>query len=329
MNELLSKALRAAKEVMAAGPRGASAAIAIRSADGIASCGVPEAGVDPGAPFLIYSVTKSFIAVAILRLVARGTLSLDLPLALALPDAPAPAAHVSLRQLLSHTSGLPDYGGLARYHAAVREGGEPWTEEEFLSLVRTPARRPKPGRFAYSNLGYLLLKRVLELHCGGFATGLHELAIEPAGLEHTFVAEDRDLARLTFGPSEAVGGKAYSTRWVAHGVLASTAEDVARFFEALVDGKLLPGPLFDELTKGTEVPAMAGRPWIRPAYGLGVQMDLAGPGGLTLGHGGGGPGCSAAVEAREALAVAVLTTTEDLPQAERAVRAAFESCARA
>src|SRR4030095_10521137 len=78
---------------------------------------VPEAADEP--VFLAYSITKTFTATLILKLCEEGELSLGDPLARWFPRV-AQAAQISLRHLLNHTAGIPDYGALSAYHDSVR-----------------------------------------------------------------------------------------------------------------------------------------------------------------------------------------------------------------
>ena len=72
----------------------------------------------PDSRFLVMSITKSFTAVAVLRLIAAGGVELDGPLSRWLPKIPH-ASRITVRQCLQHTSGLPDYGPLKSYHEAT------------------------------------------------------------------------------------------------------------------------------------------------------------------------------------------------------------------
>src|SRR5262245_24554727 len=81
--------------------------------------------------FLAYSLTKTYIAVLILRLHDQGQLTLDTPLAQLYPHIDC-AQHITLRHLLNHTAGIPDYGGLPAYQDAVRTTpSTPWTFDRF------------------------------------------------------------------------------------------------------------------------------------------------------------------------------------------------------
>src|SRR2546430_17743374 len=119
---------------------------------------------DRAARYPIYSVTKTAVAAAVLLLVRQGAVELD-----------------SVRRLLDHTSGVRDYGSLAEYHEAVRrQPGLAWDDDEFLG--RTAAAGPQFERgegWAYSNTGYLLLRRLLDRN-GDLAPFLPQLGLGEA-----------------------------------------------------------------------------------------------------------------------------------------------------
>lgn len=249
------------------------------------SAGSANAVGDPDAPHLVYSVTKSFMAAAFLRLADAGRLALDDPLYAWIDDARLP--RVSLRQLLDHTSGIPDYGRLPDYHAAVRERPlDPWSDEELLARALAPGFDFPPGRgWAYSNTGYLLLRRILD-GLGGLEPLIGEL-----GLARTRVARGPDdLLPLAAGHSETLGGDVrgrYHPAWVAHRTLVSTCRDLHRFWTWLPTTRLANPETFVPI--GFDAPG-----FVRPAYGLGVMADPESPLGIVVGHGGGGPGYAAA-----------------------------------
>ncbi len=289
--------------------------------------------------FLVYSYTKTILACAALRLAGRGSLGLEDPLSRWIPDAPH-AERIRIRHILAHTSGLPDYGGLAEYHAAVRSGEVPWTREEYFT--RTQADRllfPPGAGWAYSNLGYRLVREVVDAASGkGIDDFLREEFFAPLGLAATaWVNDDDGLAGLAFGPSAYLGGDAaprqvaghYAVGWVAHGVVASTVSEAARFHAALLSGQLLaPDLLHEMMALRVVAEPMAGRPFGKPGYGLGLMGDAVEPPG-PFGHTGGGPGASVAVYGRpgpQPLVAAVFTPGELTGPAENL---AFELVATA
>ena len=260
--------------------------------------------VDEHGRHLVYSVTKTFLGVLCLRL----ELALEAPVATWIDDTRLP--RITLRQLLDHTSGIPDYGRLPEYGAAVRDRpSEPWTDEELLARALAVGPDFDPGRgWAYSNTGFLLVRRILDAAApGGFAGALERELLAPLGLAETSLAlELDDLDGLVPGWSTQVGegrqdvrGR-YHPRWVGHRTLVSTAADQRRFWTALAAGELCE---LEQLTEavpiGFEAPC-----FVRPSYGLGLMTDPGWHGGLLIGHGGGGPGYAAA-------AFAVLRTSDD------------------
>ncbi|MCB0064145.1 MAG: beta-lactamase family protein [Caldilineaceae bacterium] len=253
--------------------------------------------------FLAYSITKSFIATLILRLQERRLLTLDDRLALWFPALPQ-AANISLRHLLNHTGGIPDYGGFPAYHAALRTNPtQAWTVDDYLTFIRKHGLRFAPGTgWAYANPGYLLLKRIAELVSGQpFAALVNEQIVQPLALRDTFVAETvADLSSLAPAPTKALSpdGEWLDTRlhyhpgWVSHGVVAATPSAIATFYHALFRGKLLSPESLQAMTTFVRVPS-AHAPWVEPSYGLGIMGDPASPVGVLWGHGGGGPGYAA------------------------------------
>lgn len=259
-----------------------------------------------------------------LRLVAARRLELDGTLPELCP--------ATLRQVLQHTSGLPDYGHLAAYHQAVRNGDPPWSDAEFLR--HTDAARPlfTPGRgWAYSNIGYMLLRRVLVATTGrSFAAALGELVLDPLGIQSASIPESRAaLSAFSFGPSAYLGGtgppvavsERYDPRWIATGVVGATPLDAARLLHGLLTGDLLPPDLRATMTSAVAVGGSApGRRWHVPGYGLGLMIEMGDVACRAVGHTGSGPGCSPAVyhftgKARP-LTICVVTKGEDMAQAE-------------
>ena len=272
----------------------------------VAAGSASDAAAEPG--FLVYSLTKTWLAALVLRLAGEGQLGLDDALARWCPGVPR-AAEFTLRQLLSHTAGVPDYGALAEYHAAVRATpSRPWSLEEFVERTVARGLRFEPGAgFAYSNPGYMLLRRVCELASGEpWSEALASRVLRPLGLRRTFAAESLDDLRalapgrstLLSSAGEAVDVRGvYHPGWVSHGVLASTASEAARFLHALCGGELPPGAAVREMTRPVpvlDVPRRTRHERFRnPGYGLGLMVFGGAGGPLRWGHNGGGPGYSA------------------------------------
>ena len=268
--------------------------------------------MDGARRHLVYSVTKTFLGVLCLRL----ELDLEAPLATWIDDPRLPRA--SLRQLLNHTSGVPDYGRLPEYADAVRKRpSDPWDDEELLSRALAAGPEFEPGAgWAYSNTGFLLVRQIVDAAApGGFAGALERELLGPLGLADTSLAlELGDLAGLVPARSNQVGdgehdvrGR-YHPRWVGHRTLASTVADQRRFWTALAAGELCDLAVLTESVEiGFEAPG-----FVRPSYGLGVMTDPGHPKGLLIGHGGGGPGYAAATFALAGTAdVAILLSADE------------------
>lgn len=270
--------------------------------------------VAPDARFLVYSVTKTLLAALVLRLVDAGRVDLD-----AAVELPALPTRVTLRQLLRHTAGLADYGGLPAYHEAVRSTpGEPWRFDALLSeTLAHPAFAPDTG-WGYSNLGYRLVRRVVE-HAHGLplTTIVATELARPLGLLHTGLADaPSDLAALEPGSTRCLGEGAlvdvrgrYHPGWVAHGVVAATAPEIARLVHAILCGDVLSEASRAAMATLVPVPVVHPR-FVTPAYGLGVMGDPGAARGPTFGHTGGGPGYAAAVYHAGGVTVAVLANAE-------------------
>ena len=327
---------------------GAAASIAYQSDSEIEAWVVgvqPDIATPPTieARFLVMSITKSLMAVVILRLVEAGTLELDGHLSRWLPDLPH-ASRITVRQLLQHTSGLPDYGPLADYHEAVRRGDRPWTFNEFLQRTNAEELRFEPGQgWSYSNIGYMVLRRLIEtIGKRSFAELISTEVCRPLDLRHTAVVESRaQLQELIPGYSRYLAEKnspavdvcdRYDPSWIATGVVASTASDIVRFYRGLFAGALLSPRLLDEMC--TIRRAVATHPrFVTPSYGLGLMADPDCPHGEMYGHNGGGPGYSASAfhfrrptdHASSNITVAVLCNAENTEATESMMLALAEA----
>lgn len=212
----------------------------------------------PETLFRIGSITKAVTAVAVHRLALAGRLDLDAPAARYLPRVDSAAAsRYTVRQLLWHRSGLPDYNDDSEFFTYVHNPNTPWD-----SVIARAARSPlgfEPGtRFGYSNNGYWLLGAILESVTGdSWSEALDSLVFDPLGLEHT-VADDP----LSVVPRRATGYRdsfdgltvALPYRATANAGLWSTTGDLYRLLSGLWDQRRTPEPLraalFDDRPDG-------------------------------------------------------------------------------
>ena len=266
----------------------------------------PEA---PPVPW--WSLTKAALAAAALALVDRSRLALDDPL---------DAGRFSLRQLLQHTAGVPEYGGLAAYHEAVRRGETPWSVDELLRRVEADRLVFPPGQgWAYSNVGYLRVRRLIEATMDTtLDEALRTLVFEPLGVPGIRIAhEPGDLDGTAWGNRAR-----YHPGWVYHGLAVGTAADAALFVHRLLAGPFLSPPLAEAMRQPYPLGGpIEGRPWRTAGYGLGLMVDVDSPRGLAMGHSGQGPGSVSAAYHFPGLArtVSAFAAVEDQGVVERAV----------
>ncbi len=237
------------------------------------------------------SVTKMFTAVAVLQLVESGRIKIDEPLASYLPNAPH-AKDVTIRQLLTHTSGIPNYADAAISSGAVRKRTTP------QGIVDSIASKPLdfvPGhKYGYSNTGYVLLGLTVEaVTQQSLAAYERQNILERAGMTQTGFGAPAATAPVAAGYLDADGHPAalVDPSWLyAAGDVNTTAADLARFDVALMNGKLVAPATLAAMQRNGVEPSADGR-----SYGLGLELQPFGDARLA-GHHGGVPGFEASDE---------------------------------
>jgi D-alanyl-D-alanine carboxypeptidase len=306
--------------------------------DGVAGLANSEAQTPLASSdrFRIYSITKTFTAVLILQLVDEGVLSLDDTVPDWLDD-PVVARipnidRITIRQLLTHTSGVYDYynGAASAFvdDAITGEGADwskVWTAQEVLAYVdgTRQAADFDPGQgVKYSDTGYFLLGLIVE-QAGGqsFAEQLHARILDPLGLTDTFFAAAEPVPGGTVEGYHRLGNELINVSGInlswawTQGGMVSTTEDLARFADALFDGDLIEPASLEAML--TFLPAdEQGREW-----GMGVARVQTPMGGL-IGMNGSGPGFVARMYRLPAGATVVLLTNTNLE--DDTVNAIFE-----
>jgi CubicO group peptidase (beta-lactamase class C family) len=205
----------------------------------------------PETVFRIASLTKIFTAAAILALVDRGRLGLEDPVTAYLDPMPWPKGVPAIRDLLGHTSGVPDY--LDRPDS-MRWARDERTLGELISAFKDRAPDFAPGeRNAYSNSNYILLGAVLERVTGkSLAEALRELVLEPLGLRRTHY--DGESALISgrasgYEPARGADGSPDGARFRnvryfslsslnAAGGMLSTVDDLHALYRGMVDGRI-------------------------------------------------------------------------------------------
>ncbi|MFH9353850.1 serine hydrolase domain-containing protein [Kitasatospora sp. NPDC017646] len=248
------------------------------------------------------SNTKTFTAVVVLQLVAEGKVGLDSPVETYLPGLlrgdGIDGRHITVRQLLQHTSGLPEYmdaPALSDFTTIQYRYFEP--RDLLDGALAQKARFPAGTSWEYSNTNYivagLLIQKVTGRPVGEEIT---KRVIDRIGLRHTYFPTPGDTGiheahpqgyyrSSPDAPPIDYTGMDSSMAWAA-GAIVSTNTDLNAFFTALLGGRLLPAAQLAEMR--TTVPAELLGPGVR--YGLGLQSKPLSCGGLLWGHGGTSPG---------------------------------------
>ncbi|HYO97273.1 MAG TPA: serine hydrolase domain-containing protein [Polyangiaceae bacterium] len=264
----------------------------VRMARGLAdtAAGVP---LRPDALLRVASVAKPYLGALAALLATEGRLDLDNTdgahtLADYLPQTVGRieyADRITVRQLLNHTSGVPDYFGEAIGPAWIthvldsHRRGRGVTEDEALELVYGTPADFEPGTAGnYSNTGYLLAARVLDRVLGhSYTEAIHDRFLAPLALDETYFEKHDafDLTRLSHGYRDASElGQSFSD-WFevdqgygfANGGVVARVDQVAAFFRAVPGGRALPQGIRSE-------PFLAAlRPSDSPGYGSGIQRS--------------------------------------------------------
>ena len=208
----------------------------------------PDGGtVEPDSAFRVGSLSKTFVAVMLLQLVADGTIGLDDLVVDHAPDLTI-ADGVTIRQLLAHRSGIPEHTDGELAPAVLADPARTWTPADVLELVADQPRDFAPGtQFAYSNTNYIVAGLLLESVTGmTLADNLQSRIVEPLGLTSTYFAPDDARSPIGGFSNSLPGGdtsgdsyRALETAAGAAGALVSTASDLAIFIRALAHGELL------------------------------------------------------------------------------------------
>ena len=290
------------------------------------------APIGAGTNFRLASVTKQFTAMAVMLLVHDGRLRYEDPLARFFPDFPEYGRTVTVRHLLTHTSGLPDYEDLM-------EPGR-WTEDrqiqdvEVLGLLQHAHPKFAAGTsWSYSNSGYVVLGLIVAKVSGvPFADFLQQRIFQPLHMDHTlaYVKGTADVPERAFGHAKAAerfveADQSSTSATLGDGGVYSSLEDLVKWDRALERHALIgesdikPALIPVRLIDGSEArwPAVPGDDNLDPgspvAYGFGWFLDPHGD-RARMWHFGSTRGFSTSMErfTDEKLTVVVLCNRTDL-----------------
>ncbi|MFE6867967.1 serine hydrolase domain-containing protein [Kitasatospora sp. NPDC057692] len=293
------------------------------------------------------SNTKTFVAVVVLQLVGEGKVELDAPIERYLPGLVRgegiDGRAITVRQLLQHTSGLPNFTDeiFEEVFGAGRHRYYQPRELLDMGLSRKALFAPGTG-WSYSNTNYILAGLLVEKVTGRpLAEQLTKRVIDRLGLRHTYfpgVGDEsirephpRGYAARPDGSLDDVTELDPSWGWAA-GQLVSTPSDLSRFFVGLLGGRLLKPAQLAEMRTTVKVPEGPGVP-AGEEYGLGLIRRSLSCGKVAWGHGGAVPGfhtLPGVTEDGRAATIAVTANLAPSPQGLEHAQALFDEvlCAK-
>jgi CubicO group peptidase (beta-lactamase class C family) len=262
------------------------AVLVARGSDAILNKGYGSANLEwdvpntPATKFRLGSITKQFTAASILLLEERGKLKLDDPIKKYVPEAPAAWDTITIFNLLTHTSGIPNFTNLPEYKSLKLE------ETPVAKTIATVRDKPLdfvPGeKMSYSNSGYLVLGYLIEQITGTsyetFVTDniFTRLGMKDSGYDSNTAIIPRRAAGYVPSPTGPVNA-AFIHMSIPHaaGALYSTTEDLLRWEQGLFGGKLISATSLAKMTTP-----------FKGNYALGVMVQTA-SGRTVVQHGGG------------------------------------------
>jgi CubicO group peptidase (beta-lactamase class C family) len=221
----------------------------------------------PDTRFRLGSITKQFTAMAILILQARGLLSIDDRACTYLDDCPPAWKAVTIRQLLSHTAGLPDFTNLADYESTK---GAPSTPAQTLTRISALPLDFEPGEgFAYSNSGYVALGMIIErVSAMTYESFLQQAIFSPLGMNDSGYDHGTDGLAVGYKSARVVADPIDMSVPYAAGGLYSTVQDLYRWDQALSSDELVPRDvvalMFEPTAPTSDFPGLA--------YGFGFYL---------------------------------------------------------
>ena len=247
----------------------------------------------------IGSNTKTFVAVVVMQMVQEGKVGLDEPIETYLPGLirgeGIDGSKITVRQLLQHTSGLPEYTDTTPGRSDIFQIKDHYAQPR--DLLDTALGKPaafEPGtQWAYTNTNYVVLGMLVErVSQRPVGEQIDERIVKKLGLSHTYFPAPGDRSIKGTHPQGyhlSAGGKLEDITemdpawgWAA-GAMVSTPSELNTFFQAVFDGRLLTQASIDEMKKGVDASSRFG-PGV--VYGLGLIGTPLSCGGTSWGHGG-------------------------------------------
>ncbi len=282
--------------------------LAVQSREGLWSAAKGYAKIEDKTPMQVchlqylQSVSKTYMSVAILKLAEQGKISLDSPMTNYLPQKYHQYINggekVTIRMLLNHTSGIPEYNFQPAYVSYLLQHPDHFfTQEDYLRYIKGKELVFTPGsKHVYTNTNYEILALIGDDITGDHAKFISETIFKPLGLTNTFYRNEAGYLKYTELPNtywdrysngilENVSQmqRTNVSTLVGDDGIVTTATDAVKFLKGLADGKLLSSSSVQQMQ--TWVNNKDGK----PVYGLGLGYRKI-DGVVGYGHSGGGIG---------------------------------------
>lgn len=268
----------------------------------------------PETLYLLASITKSFTATAVMMLVEEGRIKLDDPLSTYLIDAPEAWKPITIRMLLGHTAGLKDRWE-EQDHAKWRIAYS--TADLYAAAQAAPLDFAPGTHWQYSDQGYFLLGRVLEKVSGtSYRQFLTERIFKPCGMESSTTTSQTEIVpNLAQGYTQSQGKWLKNHRRTDYGLVShfgvvSSVDDMAKFDQALMAGKLLKQETLARMWTPTTLPTGDVGHLLGATYGMGWFLEELN--GHRIVQHGGASGTGYVKYPDDKLTVIVLTNLEQL-----------------
>lgn len=250
----------------------------------------------------LQSISKTYLAVAILKLCEQGKIVLDTPIKKYLPGRYygylTHAERITVRMLLNHTSGIPDYNFQPAYVSyLLQHPGHYFVPEDYLRYIRGKKLLFSPGsKHMYSNINYVILSMIADSISGSHAKLISETIFKPLGLANTYYRDEPGYLKYPelvnsywdrYGDGIVENASQLQRMNVStlvgdDGIVTTPAEAIT-FLKGLVGGKLLSDSMLQQM-----------QAWVKnkngeSVYGLGLAHHIT-KGYERIGHSGGGIG---------------------------------------
>jgi CubicO group peptidase (beta-lactamase class C family) len=211
--------------------------------------------VTPKSIFQTGSVGKQFTATAVMMLVEEGKVGLDDKITKYFPEAPAAWKDITVRNLLTHTSGIPDYDAEEGPKKTL-DLRRDYTEDELVSkFASMPLDFPPGSKWSYSNSGYVLLGVLIHRISGQFyGDMLEQRVFQPLHMDATHIISEENIVPHRSAGYRLVNGQLKNQEWVApklnttaDGALYTNVLDMAKWDGALTAGTLLSKASYAEM----------------------------------------------------------------------------------